>query len=453
MREMFDPSMDLRKTPDVAPHRALEALTMREGIAREGSAANANAGEGGAVEILRPNSPAGTNRAPIVVVKVGTSSLLKGGIGGHLHLSNFGMLAETCAELQRSGMRVVVVTSGAVGVGCQVLNKKKPSDLAGKQALAAVGMVRLMRMYDDFFQSVGQPIAQVLISLDNIMDRQQYMNAQSTFRSLLAQSIIPIVNENDTVAVQHTKFGDNDTLSAHVAALVDADYLFLLTDVNGLYTANPNTNPDATRIPVVESIDDLEVCTADTAATGSGLGTGGMATKLSAARLAAASGCNTIIMHAHSLAEMPEIIARSKSVGTLFLAMPRPLRGRKRWILLLPPSGDLIVNANAAKAIESNKSLFSTGLIACRGEFTAEDGVRILTIDDETGEEKDLGRAITNYSSEEMHAFIGKSSEEFYEIVGYAGAESIAHRNNICSWIPFGQEPSSCNLVGMTQDD
>ena len=279
------------------------------------------------------------------------------------------------------------------------------------------------------------------------------MNAQSTFRSLLAQSIIPIVNENDTVAVQHTKFGDNDTLSAHVAALVDADYLFLLTDVNGLYTANPNTNPDATRIPVVESIDDLEVCTADTAATGSGLGTGGMATKLSAARLAAASGCNTIIMHAHSLAEMPEIIARSKSVGTLFLAMPRPLRGRKRWILLLPPSGDLIVNANAAKAIESNKSLFSTGLIACRGEFTAEDGVRILTIDDETGEEKDLGRAITNYSSEEMHAFIGKSSEEFYEIVGYAGAESIAHRNNICSWIPFGQEPSSCNLVGMTQDD
>lgn len=113
----------------------------------------------------------------------------------------------------------------------------------------------------------------------------------------------------------------------------------------------------------------------------------------------------------------------------------------------------MIVNANAAKAIESNKSLFSTGLIACRGEFTAEDGVRILTIDDETGEEKDLGRAITNYSSEEMHAFIGKSSEEFYEIVGYAGAESIAHRNNICSWIPFGQEPSSCNLVGMTQDD
>ena len=128
---MFDPSVDLRKSPDVAPHRALEALTIRDGIAREGSAANANAGEGGAVEILRPNSPAGTNRAPIVVVKVGTSSLLKGGIGGHLHLSNFGMLAETCAELQRSGMRVVVVTSGAVGVGCQVLNKKKPSDLAG----------------------------------------------------------------------------------------------------------------------------------------------------------------------------------------------------------------------------------------------------------------------------------------------------------------------------------
>lgn len=399
--------------------------------------------------VPRPNSPAGANQAPIVVVKVGTSSLLKGGIGGHLHLSNFGMLAETCAELQRSGMRVVVVTSGAVGVGCQVLNTKKPTDLAGKQALAAVGMVRLMRMYDDFFQSVGQPIAQVLISLDNIMDRQQYMNAQSTFRALLAQDIIPIVNENDTVAVQHTKFGDNDTLSAHVAALVDADYLFLLTDVDGLYTANPNTNPDATRIPVVENIDDLEVSTADAGASGSGLGTGGMTTKLSAARLAAASGCNTIIMHANSLPEMPEIITQSKSVGTLFLAMPRPLRGRKRWILLLPPSGDLVVNANAAKAMENNKSLFSTGLIACRGEFQPEDGVRLITIDPETGDERDLGRAITNYSSEEIETFIGKSSEEFYEIVGYAGAESIAHRNNICCWIPFGQEPSSCNLVAL----
>ena len=398
--------------------------------------------------VPRPNSPL-VDRAPIVVVKVGTSSLLKGGIGGHLHLSNFGMLAETCADLQRQGMKVVVVTSGAVGVGCQVLNKKKPTDLAGKQALAAVGMVRLMRMYDDFFQSVGQPIAQVLISLDNIMDRQQYMNAQSTFRSLLAQDIIPIVNENDTVAVQDTKFGDNDTLSAHVAALVDADYLFLLTDVDGLYTANPNTNPDAVRIPVVENIDELEVSTADAASSGSGLGTGGMATKLTAARLASASGCNTVIMHARDLPEMPDIITSSKSVGTLFLAMPRPLRGRKRWILLLPTTGDIVVNANAAKALENNKSLFSTGVIATRGDFAAEDGVRIMTVDHDTGEERDLGRAITNYSSEEMESFAGKTSEEFYEIVGYSGAESICHRNNICCWVPFGQEPSSCNLVGL----
>ena len=398
--------------------------------------------------VPRPNSPAGANQAPIVVVKVGTSSLLKGGTSGHLHLSNFGMLAETCCELQRRGMRCVVVTSGAVGVGCQVLNKKKPQDLAGKQAMAAVGMVRLMRMYDDFFQSVGQPVAQVLISLDNIMDRQQYMNAQSTFRSLLAQDIIPIVNENDTVAVQHTKFGDNDTLSAHVAALVDADYLFLLTDVDGLYTANPNTTPDATRISVVENIDDLEVSTDDAGA--SGLGTGGMATKLSAARLAAASGCNTVVMHANALPDLSDIILHQKSVGTLFLAMPRPLRGRKRWILLLPPSGDLVVNANAARAMETNKSLFSTGIVACRGDFVAEDGVRILTIDSETGDERDLGRAITNYSSEEIETFIGKSADEFYEIVGYAGAESIAHRNNICCWIPFGQEPSSLNLAGMT---
>jgi len=397
--------------------------------------------------VPRPNSPS-IARAPIVVLKVGTSSLLKGGVDGHLHLSNFGSIAETCCDLQRRGMKVVVVTSGAVGVGRQVLGAKKPSDLAMKQALAAVGMVRLMRMYDDFFQSLGQPIAQVLISLDNIMDRTQYTNAQSTFRSLLANDIIPIVNENDTVAVQETKFGDNDTLSAHVAALVDADYLFLLTDVEGLYTANPNTNPNASLIPVVENIDELEVSTADAAASGSGLGTGGMATKILAARLATASGCNTIIMHAKELPEMEKIIMESKPVGTLFLAMPRPLRGRKRWILLLPTNGDILVNAHAAKALENNKSLYSTGVIASRGDFSAEDCVRIMAIDHETGEERDLGRAITNYGSEEMQTFAGKTSDEFYEIVGYSGAESICHRNNICCWVPFGQEPSSCNLVG-----
>jgi glutamate 5-kinase len=155
-------------------------------------------------------------------------------------------------------------------------------------------------------------------------------------------------------------------------------------------------------------------------------------------------------MHANALPDLSDIILHQKSVGTLFLAMPRPLRGRKRWILLLPPSGDLVVNANAARAMETNKSLFSTGIVACRGDFVAEDGVRILTIDSETGDERDLGRAITNYSSEEIETFIGKSADEFYEIVGYAGAESIAHRNNICCWIPFGQEPSSLNLAGMT---
>lgn len=425
--ELADPAIDLR------------AYAMRD-VRRQLSDVR------GCALVPRPNSPAGTNRAPIVVIKVGTSSLLRGGVGGHLNLTNFAALAETSAILQSLGMRVVVVTSGAVGVGCQVLHKKKASDLAGKQALAAVGMVRLMRMYDDFFQSVGQTCAQVLISLDNIMDRQQYCNAQSTFKALLAQDIIPIVNENDTVAVQHTKFGDNDTLSAHVAALVDADYLFLLTDVDGIYTANPHTNPDAERIEVVENIEDLNVCTAESGE--SGLGTGGMATKLSAARLAAASGCNTIVMHTSSMPEMPEIILKQKSVGTLVLAMPRPLRGRKRWILLLPAVGDLVVTERAATALENNKSLFSTALLECRGEFTAEDAVRLL-VREESGEERDLGRAIVNYASDEIASFIGKTSEEFYEIVGYAGAESIAHRNNICCWIPFGHEPSSANLVGM----
>jgi len=438
----------------------------------------------------------------VVVIKVGTSSLLR---KGHLHLSLLGALAETCADLARAGCKVIVVTSGAVGAGCQVLGavrvaraieprravvpagrprrrrlgttdgripriesppsrdlpaltfspprihpppktslafaQEKPTDLAGKQAMAAVGMVRLMRMYDDFFTSVSQPIAQVLVSLDNLMDRTQYLNAQSTFQSLLSKGIIPIVNENDTVAVQDMKFGDNDTLSAHIASLADADYLFLLTDVDGLYTGNPNSDPNASLIPLVENIEDLDVDTS--AGAGSNFGTGGMATKIHAARMATAAGCHTVVMNSNEMGNLADIVVKGAAFGTLFLAVSKPLGGRKRWILLQKPAaGHVVVNGKAEIALNNDKSLMGTHILAVEGAFEADEAVPLMVIDEETGEKREFGRAIVNYSSAECVKLIGQQSDDFFDIVGYSGAESVAHRNNICLWVPGGEEAS-----------
>jgi len=342
--------------------------------------------------------------------------------------------------LSRAGCKVIVVTSGAVGAGCQVLGAEKPKDLAGKQAMAAVGMVRLMRMYDDFFTSVSQPIAQVLVSLDNLMDRTQYLNAQRTFHSLLSKNIIPIVNENDTVAMQDMKFGDNDTLSAHIASLADADYLFLLTDVDGLYTGNPNSDPNATIIPLVENIDDLDVDTS--AGAGSNFGTGGMATKIAAARLATASGCHTVVMHSNRIEELTSVVVEGAAFGTLFLAVSQPLIGRKRWILLQKPAaGRIIVNGKAEVALNNDKSLVGTHITSVEGEFESDESVPLFTIDEENdGELKEFGRAIVNYSSAECAKLIGAHADDFFDIVGYSGAESVAHKNNICLWVPGGEE-------------
>ena len=305
--------------------------------------------------------------------------------------------------------------------------------------MASIGMVRLMRMYDDFFTSVSQPIAQVLVSLDNLMDRTQYLNAQRTFQALLARGVIPIVNENDTIAVQDLKFGDNDTLSAHIASLADADYLFLLTDVDGLYTGNPGSDPDAKLIPLVENIEDLEVDTSGGA--GSNFGTGGMATKITAARMATAAGCHTVVMHSNQLNFLTEIVVNGASYGTLFLAVPRPLGGRKRWILIQKPAeGHIVVNRKAEEALNNDKSLSGIHIVSVSGSFEADEAVKLLVKDDEDSEPREFGRAILNYSSKECAKLVGQHSDDFFDIVGYSGAESVAHRNNICLWVPGGEE-------------
>eukprot|EP01024_Parvocaulis_polyphysoides_P055616 TRINITY_DN5717_c0_g1_i5.p1 TRINITY_DN5717_c0_g1~~TRINITY_DN5717_c0_g1_i5.p1 ORF type:complete len:299 (-),score=32.27 TRINITY_DN5717_c0_g1_i5:1616-2512(-) len=252
----------------------------------------------------------------IIVLKIGTSSLIL----DKQETLNITALANICQlvrELQDKGNKVVLVSSGAVGVGCQELGiSQRPKEVSKKQALAAVGQVQLMRKYAENFKDLGMHCSQVLLTLDNWSSRQQYLNARNTFKELLEYGVIPVVNENDTVAVEQLRIGDNDTLSAQVATLVGADWLFLLTDVDCLYTSNPNTNPDAKPIHEVGDVRDLQV---DTSTKGTQWGSGGMETKLTAARMACAAGTKTVICSSKDLQVIQRIMQGEKE-GTVFLS-------------------------------------------------------------------------------------------------------------------------------------
>ena len=207
-----------------------------------------------------------------------------------------------------------------------------------------------------------------------------------------------------------------------------------------MYTGNPNSDPTATIIPLVENIEDLDVDTS--AGAGTTFGTGGMATKINAARLATAAGCHTVVMNSNMMENLTDIVCNGAAYGTLFLAVKEPLGGRKRWILLQKPAaGHIVVNSKAEVALNNDKSLVGTHIVSVEGTFTAEESVPLF-VEDAGGEMREFGRALVNYSSEECNKLIGQNSDEFFDIVGYSGAESVAHRNNVCLWIPGGEEAS-----------
>ncbi|MEL6855387.1 MAG: glutamate 5-kinase, partial [Cyanobacteria bacterium J06607_13] len=317
-----------------------------------------------------------------VVIKIGTTSLTHPETGD-LALATLGRLVETICALKRLGHKVILVSSGAVGVGCARLSiAQRPTTIALKQAVAAVGQGRLMRMYDDFFTALGQPIAQVLLTRSDLAQRSRYINSYRTFRQLLQLGVVPIVNENDTVAIDELKFGDNDTLSALVASLVSANYLFLLTDVDQLYSADPRQDPSAQPISRVRHIDQLEV---NIGGSGSSWGTGGMSTKIEAARIATAAGVHTVITQG----QVPENILnilQGEPIGTLFEAQATRSTARKRWIAgSLVPAGRLYLDGGAIAAIQqAGKSLLPAGITEVEGEFLPQDAVLIC---DEKGQE------------------------------------------------------------------
>ncbi|MBF2064662.1 MAG: glutamate 5-kinase [Calothrix sp. C42_A2020_038] len=362
-----------------------------------------------------------------LVVKIGTSSLTQPETG-LLALSTIATLAEILSQLRRQGHKVILVSSGAVGVGSARLGlKERPKSIALKQAVAAVGQGRLMRVYDDLFTTLQQPIAQVLLTRSDLVQRSRYLNVYNTFQELLELGVIPIVNENDTVAVEELKFGDNDTLSALVASLVEADWLFLLTDVDRLYSADPRSVPDAKPITLVSSIKELTQMQIQTGTQGSQWGTGGMVTKISAARIATAAGVRTVITEGRYPCNIEKII-NGESIGTQFEPQPEPTVARKRWIAYgLIPSGKLYLDHGAVVAISNGgKSLLATGITLVEGEFDTQDAVGIF---DSNGNE--IARGLVNYSSQDLQKIRGRHSREIREILGYEGAETVVHRDNL----------------------
>lgn len=362
-----------------------------------------------------------------IVVKIGTSSLTQAETG-KLALSTIATLTETLCRLRQQGHRVILVSSGAVGVGCARLGlRERPKPMALKQAVAAVGQGRLMGIYDDLFTTLEQPIAQVLLTRADLVERSRYLNAYNTFQELLGLGVIPIVNENDTVAIEELKFGDNDTLSALVASLVEANWLFLLTDVDRLYSADPRKVRNAQPISLINNIRELEELKIQGGGQGSPWGTGGMMTKISAARIAMVGGVRTVITQGRFPHDIEKIIA-GEQIGTHFAPQPEPTSARKRWIAYgLVPVGRLYLDEGAVIAISrGGKSLLPAGIKMLEGEFDSQDAVQLCDL-----QGNEIARGLVNYNSQELAKIRGCHSRDIEDILGYAGIETVVHRDNL----------------------
>jgi glutamate 5-kinase len=330
------------------------------------------------------------------VIKVGTSVLR--GAGGRNTNEVIADLATSLCNLWDRQEPVVLVTSGAVGLGCSALGRsQRPSELEGLQAAAAVGQGRLMTLYDQAFARHGRCVAQVLLTRGDLASRRRYQNACRTLEQLLEWGVTPVINENDTLATDELRFGDNDTLSALVAEAVQADELLLLTDIDSLYSGDPRSDADARPIAEVNSLAELEALSG--AAKGGGRwGTGGMTTKLSAARIATASGIQVRLADGRDPAVLNAVL-RGEARGTLFRASATPLSNRKGWLAhALLPKGSISVDAGAERALlQQGASLLAVGVRAVEGQFGRHDAVRLLSLDG-----RELARGLSAMDSEEL---------------------------------------------------
>jgi glutamate 5-kinase len=363
--------------------------------------------------------------ASTIVVKVGTSTLTNG--AKKLSKKTMLELARQLSELAEQGNKIILVTSGAIAAGRELLKLPNTErSLPAKQMFAAVGQVELMREWSELFRIFDLSVGQVLLTRHDFAYRKSYLNARDTLFCLLQHKILPIVNENDTVATKEIRVGDNDNLAALVANLVAADLLILLTDQEGLYTADPRENPSAKLIPVVETIDDSIFALAGGSTSELKLGTGGMFTKIEAAQLATQSGTSTIIASFSHPNVLLDLI-KGKKVGTFFKAHVNSQESRKRWLLSEKRQGSVVVDEGAEdKIIHHGASLLSLGIKEIKSTF---DRGAIIQIVSPKGTSIAVG--ITNYGSEEIGKLLGFHSNQIEEILGYSYGPEIIHRSNM----------------------
>ena len=358
-----------------------------------------------------------------VVIKIG-SGVISDECG--LDLAQVAGLCQEIAELRRRGLEVVLVSSGAVAAGKGDLGIiGRPQTIPLKQAAAAIGQSRLMRSYKDAFHPYGVTVAQVLLTRDDLANRRRYLNARNTLMTLLEHGILPIINENDTVVVDEIRFGDNDNLSAMVTNLVEAQLLVILSDVDGLYDSDPRQNPQARLITEVERIsEEIESMAGE---EGGALGTGGMATKIKAAKRATLFGAGTAIINGRTPHNLGYLFD-GHELGTYFLPARDPIASRKHWIAFTKkPRGKLLLDDGARTAIlDGGKSLLPSGIHALDGEFDRGDAVRLCTLDG-----REFAKGVTNYSALELQRIMGCKTKEIETILGYKYGDEVVHRDNL----------------------
>ena len=362
--------------------------------------------------------------ASVIVVKVGSSLVTNNGNG--LDKTAIAAWAAQIAKLAKQGKQVVLVSSGAVAEGMQRLGwKKRPTAVNELQAAAAVGQMGLVQMYESCFAQHQLHTAQVLLTHDDLADRKRYLNARTTLRTLLEMKVIPIINENDTVVTDEIRFGDNDTLGSLVANLIEADTLIILTDQQGLYSADPRSNPDAKFIGFATAGD----LTLEQMAGGAGtsIGTGGMLTKILAAKRAARSGAHTVIASGREKEVLVRLSA-GEAIGTHLEATQMKTAARKQWLAdHLRMSGKLVLDAGAVKVLKTDgKSLLPIGVTAVEGYFERGDVVACVDVDG-----KEVARGLVNYNASEAARIMRKPSSEIESILGYMDEAELIHRDNL----------------------
>ncbi len=357
-----------------------------------------------------------------VVVKIG-SALLVDASTGALRTDWLVSLAQDVAWLKSNGCQVVIVSSGSIALGRHVLGLPMAAlALEQSQAAAAVGQIQLARAYEETLAPHGIKTAQVLLTLEDSENRRRYLNARATLMQLLSLGVVPIVNENDTVATDEIRYGDNDRLAAQIAVTVGADKLVLLSDVDGFYTANPGDDPSARRYDTISAITPaIEAMAGD---AGTGLSKGGMKTKLMAAKMAMGAGCALAITLGSALNPLKTL--NDGANATWFLPTEDPAAARTRWISAITPKGQITVDAGALKALGAGKSLLPAGVTSVSGDFERGDAVAILGPDAQV-----LGGGLVRFTAQEAQAVMGHHTDEFEEILGYAARSVLVHRDDM----------------------